>query len=69
VCLCFTDRLTAKDGEEIYRNSGTIVFRLAWGRVVGHEVNEDTESPPSWTTTCVRLDARLGGLPAAGGRA
>jgi ketosteroid isomerase-like protein len=43
VCLWFTDRLTAADGEVVYANRGTILAKIAWGKVTYYEVNEDTQ--------------------------
>jgi len=43
VCLWFTDRLTAPDGEVVYANRGTILAKIAWGEVTYYEVNEDTQ--------------------------
>jgi ketosteroid isomerase-like protein len=43
VCLWFTDRLTAPDGEVVYANRGTILAKIAWGKVTYYEVNEDTQ--------------------------
>ena len=43
VCLWFTDRLTAPDGEVVYANRGTILAKIAWGKVSYYEVNEDTQ--------------------------
>ncbi len=43
VCLWFTDRLAAPDGEVVYENRGTILAKIAWGKVIYYEVNEDTQ--------------------------
>ena len=43
VCLRFTDQLTASDGEVVYANRGTILAKIAWGKVTYYEVNEDTQ--------------------------
>ena len=43
VCLWFTDRLTAPDGEVVYVNRGTIMTKIAWGKATYYEVNEDTQ--------------------------
>jgi ketosteroid isomerase-like protein len=43
VCLWFTDRRTAPDGEIVYDNRGTIMTKIAWGKVTYYEVNEDTQ--------------------------
>jgi hypothetical protein len=42
-CLWFTDRLASPDGQEVYENRGTIVAKIAWGKVRYYEVNEDTQ--------------------------
>src|SRR5215203_5179895 len=54
VCLWFTDRLTAPDGEVVYANRGTILAKIAWGKVTYYEVNEDTQKVAEfdeWLTT------------------
>jgi ketosteroid isomerase-like protein len=43
VCLWFTDRLTAPEGEVIYANRGTILAKIAWGKITYYEVIEDTQ--------------------------
>jgi ketosteroid isomerase-like protein len=43
VCLWFTDLLTTPDGEVVYANRGTILAKIAWGKVTYYEVNEDTQ--------------------------
>ncbi len=43
VCLWFTDRLAAQDGSIVYENRGTILAKIAWGKVFYYEVNEDTQ--------------------------
>src|ERR687897_3723264 len=43
LCLWFTDRLTDAGGEVVYQNRGTIMAKLAWGKIVSYEVNEDTQ--------------------------
>ena len=43
LCLWFTDRLTDAGGEVVYENRGTIMAKLAWGKIVSYEVNEDTQ--------------------------
>jgi len=43
VCLWLTDRLTAPAGEVVYANRGTILAKIAWGKVTYYEVNEDTQ--------------------------
>ena len=43
LCLWFTDRLTDADGGVVYENRGTIMAKLAWGKIVSYEVNEDTQ--------------------------
>lgn len=43
VCLWFTDRLAAPDGEVVYENRGTILAKIIWGKVTYYEVSEDTQ--------------------------
>lgn len=43
VCLWFTDRLTAPEGDVVYANRGTILAKIAWGKVTYYEVNEDSQ--------------------------
>jgi ketosteroid isomerase-like protein len=43
LCLWFTDRLTDPNGGVVYENRGTIMAKLAWGKIVSYEVNEDTQ--------------------------
>lgn len=43
VCLWFTDRLAAPNGEVVYENRGTIMAKITWGKVTYYEVNEDTQ--------------------------
>ena len=43
LCLWFTDRLGGADGGLVYENRGTIMAKLAWGKIVSYEVNEDTQ--------------------------
>jgi ketosteroid isomerase-like protein len=42
-CLWFTDRLVTPDGDVVYENHGTILAKIAWGKVTYYEVNEDTQ--------------------------
>jgi len=43
LCLWFTDRLTDGAGVLVYENRGTIMARLAWGKITAYEVHEDTQ--------------------------
>jgi hypothetical protein len=41
--VLFTDRLTAAEGEVVYANRGTIFGKFVWGKLIYHEISEDTQ--------------------------
>ncbi|MBV9229038.1 MAG: nuclear transport factor 2 family protein [Chloroflexi bacterium] len=43
ICLRFTDRFTAPDGNVVYTNHGTIFGKIVWGKLTYYELHEDTE--------------------------
>ena len=43
VCLRFSDRALAPDGEVVYTNRGVIFGTIVWGKVTYYEVHEDTQ--------------------------
>ena len=43
VCVVFDDALHSPSGDVIYRNHGGQYLQLCWGRVLGDEINLDTQ--------------------------
>jgi hypothetical protein len=58
VCVVFDDALHSAEGDLIYSNHGVQYLQLRWGRVVGDEINLDTQRVAAYDAAIGDADIR-----------
>jgi ketosteroid isomerase-like protein len=58
VCVLFSDRATADDGEVVYENRAVLFGRIRWGKLVYQEDFEDTHKVAAFDEYLAERDSR-----------